>query len=117
MSYIAETSHSIHLHNHEEREAAGVVRFFRWAENQDAANHIAWVGIAVMSMTAFFFPITMAVVLMNGALFGLIVGAMAALALVVVTNLASLPTKYTIPFFLLGILLDIAIMSLSFVLR
>ncbi len=56
----------------------------------------------------------MAVILMNGAVFGLIVGAMTPLVLVVVTNLAALPTKYTIPFFFLGILIDIALIAMSF---
>lgn len=56
----------------------------------------------------------MTVILMNGAVFGLIVGAMASLCLVVITNLAALPTKYTIPFFFLGTLIDIALIAMSF---
>ena len=57
----------------------------------------------------------MALVLLNGASFGLIVAAMGSLAVVVISNLAALPTKYTIPLFFLGILIDLAIVVASFI--
>jgi hypothetical protein len=91
-----------------------ISRFFAWAAAEDAPRHIAWVGISVMTMTAVFFPLTMALILSQGASFPLIMTAVGGLALVVITNLASLPTKYTIPFFLLGILLDIVVVAISF---
>ena len=94
-----------------------IIRFFQWAAGQDEVNHIGWVGATVTIMAAIFFPLTMAVILLNGALFGFIIAAMAALALVVITNLAALPTKYTIPFFFLGILADVVIMIVSFFIR
>src|SRR5215467_4867627 len=82
-------------------------RFFKWAEAQDQKNHVGWIGITVTAMAAIFFPLTMAFIFLNGVSFGLIITAMAALALVVVTNLSALPTKYTIPFFLLAVLTDL----------
>jgi len=91
-----------------------VTRFLRWAEGEDSERHVGWVGITVTVMAAICFPLTMTVILMNGAVFGLIVGAMASLCLVVITNLAALPTKYTIPFFFLGTLIDIALIAMSF---
>jgi hypothetical protein len=42
---------------------------------------------------------------------------MISLAIVVITNLAALPTKYTIPAFLLGILIDLVLIIVSFVFR
>lgn len=62
-----------------------------------------------------FFPITMTAILFNGAVFKLIIGAMIALVLVVITNLAALPTKYTIPSFLTGIIIDLVIITASFI--
>jgi hypothetical protein len=94
-------------------QPSAAARFFQWAAGEDKERHIGWVGITVTTMTAIVFPLTMAVILMNGAIFGLIIGAMASLALVVVTNLAALPTKYTIPFYFLGILIDIVVIGLS----
>lgn len=68
-------------------------------------------------MTAIFFPATMGVILLNGASFGLIIAAMASLVLVVVSNLAALPTKYTLPCYLLGILIDVVAVVLSLLLK
>lgn len=80
-----------------------IERFFDWAESEDEIHHVGWVGFSIIVMTAFFFPITMSAILLNGASFGLIVAAMVPLVLVFVTNLAALPTQYTIPFLFIGI--------------
>jgi len=89
-------------------------RSIAWLKNEERINHVAWVGISITVMSAVLFPLTMAIVLLNGAYFGLIIAAMASLALVVVTNLAALPTTYTIPFLFLGGLIDLAIIVTSF---
>jgi hypothetical protein len=90
-----------------------LARFFAWIK-QEEKNRIAWVGISITAMSAVFFPITMSAILFNGAVFKLIIGAMISLALVVITNLAALPTKYTIPALLTGILMDIILIISSF---
>src|ERR1700735_2966386 len=64
---------------------SAIGRFFDWAENEDVTHHVGWVGISITVMTAFFFPITMFAILMNGGAFGLIVAAMVPLVLVFVT--------------------------------
>src|ERR1700676_4068157 len=79
--------------------------FNKWAANEDLEHHVGWVGISITAMTAFFFPITMAAILFNGASFGLIGIAMLSLVMVVIVNLAALSTRYTIPFLLAGILM------------
>lgn len=89
-------------------------RFFKWAAGEDEERHIGWVGVTVTVMTAICFPLTMSVILLNGAVFGLIIPAMVSLVLVVITNLAALPTKYTIPFFFLAILIDLVVIGVSF---
>jgi hypothetical protein len=88
--------------------------YLTWVKNQEK-NHIAWVGISITAMSAVFFPITMSAILFNGAIFKLIIGAMISLSLVVITNLATLHTKYTIPALLLGILMDITLIIASFI--
>ena len=98
-----------------ERKSA-IGKFFEWAANEDKEHHVAWVGVSITAMAAVFFPLTMAVILVNGAAFGLIITAMISLALVVITNLAAMPTRYTIPFFILGILIDIVAIIVSFTL-
>jgi hypothetical protein len=96
------------------QKTSAIARLFDWAAKQDAPNHIGWVGITITSMTAVFFPLTMAAVLYNGAAFGLIIAAMCSLVLVVVSNLAAMSTKYTIPFLLVAIAMDLAVIGLSF---
>ena len=94
-----------------------ISRFFEWAKNEDTERHVAWVGITVTAMAAVFFPLTMSVILLNGALFGLIITAMISLALVVITNLAAMPTRFTIPFFVLAMLIDLGAIITSFFLK
>jgi hypothetical protein len=91
-----------------------IERFFDWATKEDVEHHVGWVGFSIVAMTAVFFPITMAAILFNGAMFGLIIAAMVPLVLVFVTNLAALPTKYTIPFFFIGAMAELIILVVSF---
>jgi len=113
MSTINLHSKDVEGHYVSESRESVVSRFWQWVK-QEEKNRIAWVGISVTSMAAIFFPITMAAILFNGAHFGLIIGAMISLALVVITNLAALPTRYTIPSFLIGIFMDFVLILVSF---
>ncbi|HSZ34736.1 MAG TPA: hypothetical protein VK772_15575 [Puia sp.] len=90
-----------------------LTRFFAWTINEEK-NRIAWAGISITVMTAILFPLTMTAILFNGLDFKLIIGAMSSLVLVLVTNLAALPTKYTIPAFLTGIIIDLVLIIASF---
>ena len=114
MAYTVSQQDSGYQYHLANKKQGIIASFLSWAEKQDEKNHIAWVGASVTAMSAVFFPLTMSVILLNGAVFGLIIIAMTALALVVITNLASLPTKYTIPFFFLGLLIDAGVIIASF---
>ncbi|SRR5579871_119810 len=117
MEYITRNPESAYVYHMAARRKSAISRFFQWAAKEDAEHHIGWVGATVTSMTAVFFPLTMAAILINGGAFGLIIVAMASLALVVITNLAALSTKYTIPFFFLGVLTNIAVVVASFIIK
>jgi|SRR5215467_6962674 len=113
MSFSLSTSYV----NYRQQQAVNksfLSRFLQWTIAQDKENHVLWVGLSISSMAAVFFPLSMFAILVNGASFGLIIAAMSALALVVITNLAALPTKYTIPFFLIGVIGSIVISIVSF---
>jgi hypothetical protein len=90
-----------------------LTRFMQFAEAQEK-NHFGWVGGSIMLQASVMFPITLLVVLANGASFGLMAVAIVALALVVVTNLAALPTKITIPALAVSALIDLALIVASF---
>lgn len=117
MTYILSQPETLQQHNtvHEGKSLFG--RFIQWATNEDHDHHIAWVGCSITAMTAIVFPLTMAAILMNAAAFGLIVAAMVSLVLVVTTNLAAMPTRYTIPFFFLGVLIDLGVIVASFFIK
>ena len=116
MAHTLSHQHSFRI-EHRKSHSSVFSRFFAWAVSQDEKNHVGWVGASVMIMAGILFPATMAFILLNGADFGLIVAAMSGLVLVVVTNLAALPVKYTLPFLLLGTLTDLVVIVASFLIK
>ena len=87
-------------------------RFITWCENQEESRFL-WLGIAVASHACFVTPLALFVVMYTGNSIMLFGFAIAAMAMVLITNLAALPTKITIPTFLLSIILDVAIVIAS----
>jgi hypothetical protein len=117
MTYILSQPGTFHQQTFPKQKKSLIANFIQWATNEDDEHHIAWVGASITAMAAVFFPLTMSAILLNGANFGLIITAMISLSLVVITNLASLSTRYTIPFFLLGILIDAGAIIASFLIK
>ena len=113
MSYTILTEQSATGYTAPAKRRSFISTFFQWSAGQEAEHHIAWTGVSLLTTTAVLFPLTMASVLLNGAAFPLIITAMAALVLVVVLNLAAMPTRYTIPAFALAILIDVAVIITS----
>ncbi len=117
MKYIASPAHSLIGYHTSVRKPSFAARFIQWATDQDAENHIVWAGVSLVATAAVLFPITMAVTVMNGPSFPLVIAAMVSLVLVVALNLAAMPTRYTIPAFLLSILIDACIIMYGLLLR
>jgi hypothetical protein len=113
MTYIISQSSTQQFYPGLKEKKFPLQRFIAWATEEDKERHIVWVGATITAMAAVFFPLTMSVILINGASFGLIITAMVSLSIVVVTNLAAMPTRYTIPFFLLGILIDLIVVVIA----
>jgi hypothetical protein len=86
-------------------------RFINWCEGQES-NRLLWTAIAVAGHGCIFTIITVIFILFTGNNFifwPLAIGAMAAC---LVSNLAALPTKITIPILAFSVLLDIVIIAL-----
>ena len=83
-------------------------RFFNWCEGQEQ-NRILWLGIALSAHGCVITPLTVIAVLLAGTNMFLFVLAIIAIGASLVTNLAAMPTKITIPVFILSTLIDIAI--------
>lgn len=88
--------------------------FFVWCTNEEAEHHFMWTGIALTSQGAVFFPITMFAMFATGASFWLMLAPIISLAMVVVPNLAGLSTKYTIPIYVLSIIIDVLAIAVAF---
>ena len=90
-----------------------ISRFITWTKNQQP-NRLLWLGVALVAHGCIITPITISAVIFAGTNLVLFMSAIIAMSLVVVTNLAAMPTKITIPVFFFSILLDIAIIIASF---
>lgn len=87
-------------------------RFFNYCKNEQH-NRLLWLGIALATHGCVLTPITVMAVLLAGANLYMLVTALVAMGLALVTNLAAMPTKVTIPVFLLSIIIDIVLIIAS----
>lgn len=83
-------------------------RFINWCKNQDE-NRFMWIGIALAGHGCILTPLTVMAVLLTGANMLLFMLAIIAMGMALVTNLAAMPTKVTIPVLVLSIIIDIII--------
>jgi hypothetical protein len=79
-----------------------------WCEGQQK-NRLLWLGVSLTAHGCILTPITIMAVLLAGTNLVLFVLALVAMGVSLVTNLAALPTKITIPVFVFSIVLDIVI--------
>jgi hypothetical protein len=84
-------------------------RFMNFCRNQEH-NRLLWVGIALAVHGCALTPLTVMATLFAGPNFFLFMTAMVAMGIALVTNLAAMPTRVTIPAFALSIVIDIAIL-------
>ena len=79
-----------------------------WSDGQQK-NRFLWLGIALSAHGCIITPLTVMAILLAGTNMFLFVLAIVAMGASLVTNLAALPTRITIPVFILCTLIDIAI--------
>jgi hypothetical protein len=85
-----------------------VTQFLNWCKAQDR-NRLLWLGIALSAHGCIITPVTIMAVLLAGTNLVLFILAIVAMGAVLVTNLAAMPTKITLPVLIVSILVDIAI--------
>lgn len=68
-----------------------------------------WLGVALSAHGCIITPLTIMAVLLAGTNMFFFILAIVAMGATLVTNLAALPTKITLPVFFLSILIDLAI--------
>ena len=83
-------------------------KFMNFCKGQEQ-NRLLWLGIALAGHGCIITPLTVMAELLEDTNFFLFIAAFVAMGMSVVTNLAAMPTRITIPVFILSILIDIAI--------
>lgn len=96
----------------EKRKQSIVARFMAWCTNQEE-NRLGWLATILAVHGCVLTPATVITVAQGSndiALWGLAMGAM---AMSLVTNLAAMPAKITIPVFFTSVVIDLAVIGIS----
>jgi hypothetical protein len=88
-------------------------KFMTWCNGQDE-NRFMWIGIVLAGHGCILTPLTVMAVLMAGTNMFLFMLCIVSMGMALVTNLAAMPTKITIPVFVLSVLIDIAVLISCF---
>ena len=88
-------------------------RFFNWCNGQEKYR-FGWLAITLTLHGCILAPVTVLSIALCGNNFVLWGVAIGAIAMALVTNLAAMPTKVTIPVFFLSVLLDLAVIVSAF---
>jgi hypothetical protein len=100
------------LQQHSEERISFISRFLNWCHEQQP-NRLLWLGIILSFHGCILTPLTVMAVLLAGTKLTLFLIAIVAMGMSLVTNLAAMPTKITIPIFVLSILLDLLVVGVA----
>ncbi|HUM96881.1 MAG TPA: hypothetical protein PK275_03440 [Chitinophagaceae bacterium] len=89
-------------------------RFIKWCESQEQ-NRFGWIAGILVGHGCVATILTMLAIQMNGNHFIFWPFAIAAMGACVITNLAAMPTKVTIPVFAVSLLIDLAIIAICII--
>jgi hypothetical protein len=89
-------------------------KFMNFCKGQEK-NRLLWLGISLAGHGCIITPLTVIAVLLAGTNFFLFIAAIVAMGMSLVTNLAAMPTRITIPVFVLSILIDVGIVVATIV--
>jgi hypothetical protein len=110
METIAVTQNNTYAHNQE--RVSLLNRFLNWSNNQQG-NRLLWLGVILAFHGCILTPLTVMAVLLGGNSLTLFMIAIVAMGMSLVTNLAAMPTKITIPVFGLSLLMDLVIVGIA----
>jgi hypothetical protein len=85
-----------------------VSNFLKWSEKQEH-KRLLWVGAGLGLQGSALAPITLMVIFLTGGNLLMLTLAAVALMMVLVTNLAAMPTKVTVPTLFLSVLIDLGV--------
>ncbi|SRR5258706_7950631 len=83
-------------------------KFIHWCEGQQE-NSLAWLAASLLIHGCIFVPMTVVSIAMSGNNFVLVAVALGAMILSITVNLATIPTKITLPVFFFTLIVDVII--------
>lgn len=90
------------------------IRFINWTKSEEK-NRLLWLAIALAGHACVITIFTLFAIMFSGNNFVLWALAVSGMVACLVVNLAALPTKITIPVFLLSVLTDVIIIAICIV--
>jgi hypothetical protein len=97
-------------HFRSESKTTLIHRFFSWCRQQEK-NRLSWLAVIITGHGCVITPLTLLFVMLSGNNFIFWPPVIAAMTMPLVTNLAALPTRITIPIFFLSILIDLIVIG------
>lgn len=101
-----------HNITHNEERISLLSKFSTWSAGQEK-NRLLWLGLILALHGCIITPLTVMAVLLAGTNLTLFVIAIVAMGMSLVTNLAAMPTKITIPVFFLSIVIDLVVVGIA----
>jgi hypothetical protein len=96
------------------RQTSLVTRFIDWCKSQEE-NRFGWVAASIAGHGCFLTPLTVLALVFTGNSMFLWALAIGAMGIVLISNLAAMPTKIIIPVLLLSVLIDLGVILSSIV--
>jgi hypothetical protein len=88
--------------------------FISWCKSQEE-NRFLWLSVGVAGQGCLLAPMTLLVVVFTGNSMFLWALVIAAMSMTLITNLAAMPTKITLPVLFLGVLIDLVVIVSSII--
>ncbi|MGZ3924026.1 MAG: hypothetical protein ACXVBJ_09670 [Flavisolibacter sp.] len=110
METISVTHNSAHYSS--EKGASLFSKFITWSDAQEG-NRLLWLGLILTFHGCILTPLAVMAVLLAGTNLTLFMITIVAMGISLVSNLAAMPTKLTIPLFALSILMDLVVIGFA----
>lgn len=94
------------------RKTAKGISFFNWCKKQEE-YHFAWVAFILAAQACILIPAALLSILVTGSNETALIIFLTVTAMSFVSLLSAMPTKYTIPAFMIALIVDVAVMVAS----
>jgi len=107
---LQHTINSTYAHPVKKESTSIVSRLVSWCKGQEK-HRLGWLAVIITGHGCVLTPITLFAIILSGNSMVFWSMAIAAMGMSLITNLAALPTKITIPVFFLSVVIDLVIIA------